>query len=132
MQSRGSQSVFAAKRRNRAILCAQLGIPLTAEKDLIFEIAEAEAKLLASGLQCDAFHLDTLKERLEELRRPIIDGLDSARDLGAGRAGAASSRHVSCWECVGAGARGGVTQTVLRATQCHAVKALEARGWCSV
>ena len=47
----------------------------TAEKTLTSEISEAEKKLGISGLQCDINYLDTLKNRLEELRRPIIDGL---------------------------------------------------------
>ena len=42
---------------------------------LMTEIENAEEKFAQSGLQNDANRLDILKKELEELRRPIIDGL---------------------------------------------------------
>ena len=45
-----------------------------AETNLEKLIAEAENKLTSSGLNSDLVHLDTLKNELEELRRPMIEG----------------------------------------------------------
>ena len=45
------------------------------ETDLEKQIAQAEDNFLTSGQHGDAIELDVLKNKLEELRRPIIDGL---------------------------------------------------------
>lgn len=45
------------------------------ESKLIAEIIEAEEKFVMTGLQSDASNIQTLKDRLEELRRPLIEGL---------------------------------------------------------
>ena len=46
-----------------------------ATSNLEKQIAQSENNFLASGLESDMVQLDTLKSKLEELRRPIIDGL---------------------------------------------------------
>lgn len=66
MMIRGETVRFSKQKARRARLT---------EANLITEIAGAETQLLASGLQRDVTHLHILKQNLEEMRRPMIDGL---------------------------------------------------------
>ena len=45
------------------------------EAKLMAEIIDAENKFTLTGLQSDATELDVIKTKLEELRRPIVDGM---------------------------------------------------------
>ena len=47
----------------------------TAEANLETEIAKAEAKLIETGQQIDIDRAESLKKELEDLRKPMIDGL---------------------------------------------------------
>ena len=63
------------------------------EVSLETKIAEAEDKLIRSGQQNDANELDRLKSELEEIRRPMIDGLITRSRVSWHEQGERSSKY---------------------------------------
>ena len=63
------------------------------EVSLETKIAEAEDKLIRSGQQNDANELDRLKNELEEIRRPMIDGLITRSRVSWHEQGKRSSKY---------------------------------------
>ena len=63
------------------------------EVSLETKIAEAEDKLIRSGQQNDANELDRLKNELEEIRRPMIDGLITRSRVSWHEQGERSSKY---------------------------------------